>query len=150
MDDEFKFDMDTKLSYFIPSKSGDGLITYAIIHYLIKAQNDILACYSKNNQLLSVDVNLAEDEEYLIDLDPDSDFLRILKSNFIYDSKESRYWFEFENINDRIIDRYLKNKPYFNIDIPVFSYSDELNDFSLFKKLDSVIEQVNFFQFLFC
>jgi hypothetical protein len=38
----FEFNLDTKLSYFLPTLSGDGLMAYALIHYLARIQNDML------------------------------------------------------------------------------------------------------------
>ncbi|CAF0704523.1 unnamed protein product [Brachionus calyciflorus] len=138
---DFKFDLDTKLSYFLPTKTGDGHLTYAIIHYLVNGQNEILKSFHKHDEVLSVDINLIEDNEYLIEFDPYDDFLRIIKSNFIFDSKESRYWFQYDSIHDRVVETYIRNKPLIETKIPLFQYSDEINDNNLFSKLNAVIPQ---------
>lgn len=134
--------MNTRLSHFLPSEHGDGLKAYAMIYYLVDAQNDILKLHYKENKCDTIDANLIENKDYLIDFDSNEEVLKILKSNFTYDSKESRYLFQFENINEIFINRYIKYKPFISTRIPVFEYSDEINDLNFFIKLNSVIEQV--------
>ena len=48
LDLNFAFDMDTKLSSFLPALYGDGLIVYVMIHYLSSIHNEILSLYYKN------------------------------------------------------------------------------------------------------
>ncbi len=45
IDSDFEFNLDTKLSCFLPTLYGDGMIIYAIIHLLCAAQNDMLDIY---------------------------------------------------------------------------------------------------------
>ena len=40
-----EFNLDTKLSYFLPTLFGDGLYCYALIHYLSSIQNVLLDYY---------------------------------------------------------------------------------------------------------
>lgn len=134
--------MDTNLSYFLPSKSGDGLLSYILLNYLIDSQNELVEFCCKNTQIISVEANVLEFKENLVDFDPDNDFMRILKSNFIYDQKESQYWFMFDNMTSRVIERYIKNKPLIKTDLPVFVCSDEIGESNFYKNLDSIIKQV--------
>ena len=40
-----EFNMDSKMSYFLPTLYGDGLYSYAIIHWLASVHNDMLSFY---------------------------------------------------------------------------------------------------------
>ena len=48
---DFKFTLDTKLSYFLPTLYGDGLACYAILHYLSSVQNDMIEFYNANKKI---------------------------------------------------------------------------------------------------
>lgn len=140
--------METNLSYFLPTKMGDGLLSFVLLNYLIDSQNDFLEFYHKSDQMTTIESKFLEFKDYLIDFDPDHDFLRILKSNFIYDQKETQYWFLFDNIKNRTVERYIKNRPRIEINLPVFLCSDEIGESNFYKSLDSVINQVFFFKHL--
>lgn len=45
VDSNFEFNLDTKLSCFLPTLYGDGMTIYAIIHLLCAAHNDMLELY---------------------------------------------------------------------------------------------------------
>jgi len=97
----------------------------------------------------------------------DVQFLNIIKHNYSYDPTQKKWFFSFEHISKLIGEKFFENKPkvdlkvgikisYFikeNIyennlnlflkkSIQLFEYADEINDYSLFKKLNEVIKQV--------
>lgn len=78
----------------------------------------------------------------LIVFDKTGDLMRIVQSNFSYDSKNLKFIFRYENIEHQLIDRFLRNKPKINLDtLFVFEFSDELTDSSVFKRLDQICRQ---------
>lgn len=78
----------------------------------------------------------------LIVFDKSSDLMRIIQSNFSYDSKNLKFIFRYENIEHQLIDRFLRNKPKVNLDtIFLFEFSDELKDTSVFNRLNQVCRQ---------
>lgn len=78
----------------------------------------------------------------LIVFDKSSDLMRIIQSNFSYDSKNLKFIFRYENIEHQLIDRLLRNKPKVNLDtIFLFEFSDELKDTSVFNRLNQVCRQ---------
>lgn len=151
--DDFEFNMNTSLSHFLPSKRGDGFLSFILFNFLIDTQNDLIEFCDKNDQKLII--NTESHVEYmdnLINFNPDDNFLRIIKSNFIYDTNESQNLFLFSNISNQFVESYLKNKPLIKINLPTFLCSDEIDDLNLFKNFDSITKQVNkniFFFFYF-
>lgn len=78
----------------------------------------------------------------IILFDKNRDLMRIVLSNFRYDSKELRYIFRYDNIEYQLIDRYLRNRP--RVDkssLFEFEYSDEINDTSILVRLNKTCRQ---------
>lgn len=67
-----------------------------------------------------VDVKLFENNEYIIQFDENDDLLRIIQSNFTYDSKNSKCIFRYENITNQVIDRFFQTKPLINVKVSSF------------------------------
>lgn len=51
VDSNFEFNLDTKLSCFLPTLYGDGMIIYVMIHLLCAAHNDMLDLYYRKNSI---------------------------------------------------------------------------------------------------
>lgn len=146
--DDFEFNMHTSLSHFLPSKKGDGLLSFVLFHYLIDTQNDLLNFEKKNDQKLSIDnESHLEYTDNLIDFNPDENFLRLIKSNFIYEPKEDQDLFLFSNIRNQFVEQFLKNKPLIKINLPIFLCSDEIDESNLYKKFHLIAKQVFFKMF---
>ncbi len=70
--------------------------------------------------------------------------LRLIQANFSYDSINLKCIFQYKNIENQIISKYLRGKSLIEIKtIPLFEYSDELNEISIFKLLEQSNKQVN-------
>jgi hypothetical protein len=145
IDRDFKFDLNTKLSYLLPTLYGDGLACYAIVHYLSHVQNEIIEFYNSNKKLKNEqykNIELFKNKELVIVCDKNNDLFRIVQANFTYDPKQLRCIFRYDNIENQIIDRYVRTKPLINLEtLPMFEYSDEINDYSIFERLDFVVKQ---------
>ena len=140
----FEFSLDTKLSFFLPTLNGDGLLCYSMMHYLSKLHNEMLDFYHKIKRVTSesIDVSLFENKEHVITFEENSDLLRIIHYNFTYDSKAYKCIFNYENITNQIVERYLQTKQLIDMKtLPLFEYSDEINDQTLLTKLNQVIKQ---------
>lgn len=80
--------------------------------------------------------------DYLIKFDKNDDLLRIVRSNFTYDSEKLLLSFRYDNIEYQIIDKIVRNKPRVDLrTLPRFEYSDEINDFSTLKQLNESAPQ---------
>lgn len=88
------------------------------------------------------DIENFENQSKLIVFDKYGDLMRILQSNFNYDARNLKFIFYYENIEHQIIDRFLRNKPKINLDtIFLFEFSDELQDSTVFNRLNQVCRQ---------
>lgn len=128
-----KFDMNTKLSYFLPTMNGDGFLCYALIHFLGSLQNEMLQSYHGFKKVKNFEVkqaDLFETKEFLINFDKGSDLLRLVQSSFYYDSKNLQFIFRYDNIEHQIIDKYLRSKPL--IDLSVSSVFSQYNSKNFF------------------
>lgn len=87
-------------------------------------------------------IELMDNKTHLITFDKNGDLLRIVQSNFTYDSNNVKFIFRYENIEFQIVDKYLRNKCKIDINkMFVFEYSDEISDFSVFKRLQATCKQ---------
>lgn len=137
------FSLKTELSYFLPTKNGDGFLSYLIIHYLAKIQNDMLEHSKKKlSKIMTKPAHLFDSLSQTISFDKKSDLLRILQSNFSYNSQELKLVFRYEKIENQILDRYLRSKAQIDLNsIPIFEYSDEITYFTTFKRLNEQVRQ---------
>ncbi|RMZ93472.1 E3 ubiquitin-ligase RNF213-like [Brachionus plicatilis] len=140
---QHSFDMTTKLSYFLPTLSGDGFLSYLMIHYMAKIQNEMLEqCKKKLSHIPTKSAQLFDDQSQLITFDKQSDLLRVLQSNFSYKSTELKFVFRYESIENQIMDKYMRSKAQIDLNsIPIFEYSDEISYFRTFKLLNEQVVQ---------
>lgn len=140
---QHKFEITTKLSYFLPTQNGDGFLSYVLIHYLAKIHNEMLEqCKIKLKNILIKPAHFFDNESELISFDKHSDLLRILQSNFSFNSLELKFVFPYEKIENSILDKYLRSKAQIDLNsIPIFEYSDEITYFRTFKRLNEQVVQ---------
>lgn len=138
--------MDSKLSYFLPTLNGDGLYSYALIHWLASIQNDMLSFYINLKKEKSEDrrsIEEFQEKEFIIKFGKQTDLLGLVQGNFSYDSRELKCLFQYKNIENRLIDRYLRRKPMVNTEnMPLFEYSDVIYDANIFERLEGGNKQV--------
>lgn len=83
------------------------------------------------------------DKNYVILFNKHTDLLGLVQANFSYDARNLKCLFEYKDIENQLIDRYLRDKPLINMEkMPNFEYSDEIYDNRIFKRLDESNEQV--------
>jgi hypothetical protein len=139
------FTLDSKLSFFLPTAAkGDGLICFSLVRYLLGIQNEILDFYKpcQASEAIEIYDAIMFDKEDNIIVYEDIELLKIIKHNYSYDKESKKWFFKFEKISNLICDTFFKNKPKCNLKtIQLFEYADEINDYSLFNKLNEVIPQ---------
>ena len=146
---DYEFSLDTNLSYFLPSKYGDGLICYALLDYLANIHNEFIEHYKiserRGNQLQQSEelhIGLFENPEFIIRFDTKGNLLRTIIANFRYDSKESKLVFSYEKVEKQIINKYVQTKSKIDIHtVPLFEYSEEMTDLAILIRLNDSIEQ---------
>jgi hypothetical protein len=138
---EYRVDLNSKLSYFLPTLTGDGLFSYSFIKFLCSIQNEMLHYYHEIKEIQhtsTLSVNQFENSELVINFDQDNDLFRLVQANFCYDANMTRI-FNFKNIENQLITRYLRNKPLIDLqNMEIFEYSDEINDLNIFKKMSEI------------
>ncbi len=74
----------------------------------------------------------------------ENDLLRIVQTNFTFESQKSKKIFSYDSISDQLSERYFQSKPVVNIEkMFVFEYADEISDSTVFNKLSDIILQEN-------
>ena len=140
-----EFNVDSKVSHLLPTTSGDGLPIYVLLHFLSSIHNDLISFYFNKKSIQrgkddEVELKHFENPEFVISITED-ELLRVVQSNFSFDSKNSKCLFRFENISNKIIEKF-QDKPLISLaNFAVFEYCDEISDSTFFNKLDEVITQ---------
>ena len=142
------FDMNTKLSYFLPSKYGDGFVCYALIKYLSFVHNNFMESYLAHcqRQELELDIFMFDNPEYIIQFNSKGSLLRLIESYQEFDSKNSKIIFHYEKIQQKLIENFIQSKPLIDIKSIeksiIFEYSNEMNDIDeVLFRLDNEIKQ---------
>jgi hypothetical protein len=115
----YEYTLDSKLSAFLPTFNTQGLLTFAIIHYLCKIQNEILEFYHNYNKTSheSIYIDVKQIESSQIIKYSDEDLFIIISSNYEFDSKNSKFLFDFYNISEQISEKILDSKPIFRLNV---------------------------------
>ena len=121
-----EFNLNTKLSYFLPTLFGDGLYCYALVHYLSSIQNGLLDYYhsiKKIRYFETKNCELFDNKDYLVVTNKTNDLSRIVQANFSYDSKNLKCIFKYDNIESQIIDKYLRTKPKIDLNVRIILFT---------------------------
>ena len=118
---DYEFNLDSKLTYFLPTLNGDGVLIYSMIHFLSSIQNEMLSIYYKKKSIEyeKLDAGLFENQDFAIIFNENNDLLRIVQANFIFESKNLN--FNYENISDQICERLFQSRPLINMEVYSFS-----------------------------
>lgn len=91
-----------------------------------------------------MDIKQFDIVENIISFSENNDLLRIIQTNFTFESEKEKKIFRFDCITDQISDRYFQSKPVISIEnMFLFEYADEINDNTVFAKLSDIIAQEN-------
>ena len=89
-----EFNVDSKVSHLLPTTSGDGLPIYVLLHFLSSIHNDLISFYFNKKSIQrgkddEVELKHFENPEFVISITED-ELLRVVQSNFSFDSKNSK------------------------------------------------------------
>lgn len=142
---DYEFNLNSKLSYFLPTQNGDGLFSYSLVNFLGTTHNEIISFYHEikriDHSLMTADsvmsIDMFENADLIVKFDENNDLFRLVQANFTYDSKLLKCIYKFRNIENQLINRYLRAKPKIDLQhMQLFEYSDEINDLSIFKQIE--------------
>lgn len=145
----FEFCLDSKLAFFLPTLTGQGFLTFVLVHFLAKAQNEILKFYhqlANISQLVfsfnfcfilkifyynclffffssfeCVEPSMVVNKDYVIHIESENELLSIVQSNFSFDSAHSTFSFRFDTIGDKIAERFFQTRPLIDLEVKNFT-----------------------------
>jgi hypothetical protein len=116
---DFEYNIDSKLSAFLPAYNTQGLLTFALVHYLCKIQNEMLELYQNYKKTIKDVIDVKQLNATHIIKYSDEDLFRIISSNYQFDSKNSKFLFDFNNISEQIGEKILDSKAFFKLDVSI-------------------------------
>ncbi|KAM4037716.1 E3 ubiquitin-protein ligase RNF213 isoform 1-T2 [Anomaloglossus baeobatrachus] len=140
--------MDSKFSYLLPRRQGDGLCATALVSYLIALHNSFIYALAKHTSseqkysIKSSDVTSL----HVINYEMEKDFVPIILSNCQYtleSGKETLQEFDLSKIQQQIGSRFFQGKPLITMaGLPTIISTQDRNYENLFldvrKKLDQI------------
>ena len=94
-----------------------------------------LTCFGAPRNDLPKNIELFKNKDLVIVFDKNNDLFRIIQANFTYDAKMLKCVFQYGNIENQIIDRYVRTKPMIDLHVSVQPWSllDQYRDhFTIF------------------
>jgi hypothetical protein len=135
---DIEFNLQTRLVFFLPTRSSSGLVSYSLLHYLFSLQNEMLHFYRDVAKIAHFErkkADMFENKELLITFNKNTDLSRIVLSNFTYDSKNLKFVFKYSTIEYQVIDRFIRTKPDIDLNVSVFEYFGFFRNFGILKSL---------------
>lgn len=141
---KYEFNLNSKLSNFLPNRTGDGLFAYSLLCFLSSIHNEMISFYQTIKKIdpnsleyAANNIELFENENAIIRFDENSDLFRLVQANFTYDLKNLKCVYNYRNIENQLINRYLRSKALIDLNsIKLFEYADEISDLILLRKLE--------------
>ncbi|WAR07295.1 R213A-like protein, partial [Mya arenaria] len=144
--------METPLSVFLPTTTGSGLGSYAMLDLLFRKQNEFLDSYMKESDRRSTSIQTVTPREitsaHLISYNHEQDILPLLLASCQYTFEMGqgiKKEYDFVGLERQIIDRFLFSKSridmghYLKIDQMV--YRTKFTNGAVFEQLDEKIQQ---------
>ncbi|XP_073505879.1 E3 ubiquitin-protein ligase RNF213 isoform X2 [Phyllobates terribilis] len=141
--------MDSKFTYLLPRRQGDGLCATALVSYLIALHNSFiyaLGKYTANEQKYSIkssDVTSL----HVINYEMEKDFVPIILSNCHYtleSGKETLQEFDLPKIQQQIGSRFFQGKPLITmVGLPTIISTQDRNYENLFMDVRKKLEQIS-------
>ncbi|KAG8579470.1 hypothetical protein GDO81_010907 [Engystomops pustulosus] len=139
--------MDSKFTYLLPRRQGDGLCATALVSYLITLHNRFIYAlekYTNNEQKYIIKTSDVTDL-HVISYDMEKDFMPIILSNCQYtleSGKETLQEFDLPKIQHQIAMRFFQGKPLISMhDLSTIVSTQERNYETLFKNIRAMVEQ---------
>lgn len=58
-------------------------------------------------------------KDYIINIESENELVRIVQSNFSFNSVHSTFVFQYESISERIVERYFQAKPLIDLNVSI-------------------------------
>ncbi|XP_069619694.1 E3 ubiquitin-protein ligase RNF213 isoform X2 [Ranitomeya imitator] len=141
--------MDSKFTYLLPRRQGDGLCATALVSYLIALHNGFiyaLGKYTANEPKYSVKSSDVTNL-HVINYEMEKDFVPIILSNCQYtleSGKETLQEFDFSKIQQQIGSRFFQGKPLITmVGLPTIISTQDRNYENLFMDIRKKLEQIS-------
>ncbi|CAJ0934205.1 unnamed protein product [Ranitomeya imitator] len=141
--------MDSKFTYLLPRRQGDGLCATALVSYLIALHNGFiyaLGKYTANEPKYSVKSSDVTNL-HVINYEMEKDFVPIILSNCQYtleSGKETLQEFDFSKIQQQIGSRFFQGKPLITmVGLPTIISTQDRNYENLFMDVRKKLEQIS-------
>lgn len=139
---------DSKFSYLLPRRQGDGLCGTALVSYLITLHNSFIRAlekYSRNEQKYSVKSSEVT-TLHVINYEMEKDFVPIILSNCQYTletGKETLQEFDLSKIQHQIARRFFQGKPLITmVGLPTIISTQDRNYENLFMDIRRKLVQI--------
>ncbi|XP_072001709.1 E3 ubiquitin-protein ligase RNF213-like isoform X2 [Engystomops pustulosus] len=141
--------MDSKFTYLLPRRQGDGLCATALVSYLITLHNRFIYAlekYTKNEQKYIIKTSDVTDL-HVISYDMEKDFMPIILSNCQYtleSGKETLQEFDLPKIQHQVAMRFFQGKPLITMHgLPTIISTQDRNYENLFIDIRKKLEQIS-------
>ncbi|XP_075712304.1 E3 ubiquitin-protein ligase RNF213 isoform X2 [Rhinoderma darwinii] len=141
--------MDSKFTYILPRRQGDGLCATALVSYLITLHNSFIYAlekYTKNEKKYSIKSSDVTNL-HVINYEMEKDFVPIILSNCQYtleSGKETLQEFDLLKIQHQIASRFFQGKPLITmVGLPTIISTQDRNFENLFMDIRKKIEQIS-------
>jgi hypothetical protein len=98
-----------------------------------------LSTYNRNESYL--DINQFDNQDFIIQFDSKTNLLRLITSNYEFDSKNSKLIFDYQKILRKLVENFIQSKPIIHLGTNaksiLFEYSNEMND------IDEILIRLN-------
>jgi hypothetical protein len=79
-----------------------------------------------------LDINQFDNQDFIIQFGSKTNLLRLITSNYEFDSKNSKLIFDYHKIQRKLVENFIQSKPLIQLDTIeksiLFEYSNEMND----------------------
>ncbi|XP_069825251.1 E3 ubiquitin-protein ligase RNF213 [Dendropsophus ebraccatus] len=141
--------MDSKFTYLLPRRQGDGLCATALVSYLITLHNSFIYAlekYTNNEQKYSIKSSEVTNL-HVINYEMEKDFIPIILSNCQYtleSGKETLQEFDLPKIQHQIASRFFQGKPLITmVGLPTVISTQDRNYENLFTDIRKKIVQIS-------
>ncbi|XP_052244237.1 E3 ubiquitin-protein ligase RNF213-like [Dreissena polymorpha] len=145
---------ETPLALFLPSTSGAGLCSYAMLDCLFRKQNDFLHNFALKSGKQDIDQSIVKPmsvtSAHLISYDHEQDLMPLVLANCQYSVEMgvgTKIEYDFAGIERQLIDRFICSKSRIELtcflEIDQMVYRSEVTTHSVLKELSEKIPQVH-------
>jgi len=134
------------ISYLLPYNHGDGIYIYALIVFLIDAQNEFIEFYRnlRQKQVTQIDLDSLNEND-CISVSPSRDFLNLVyvNSNYTLERvRELNLEFNFSKIQGNLENKFLAGKQFIDQSVRIYLHVN-LFFYDLFNRFNRIFQWLN-------